>query len=163
MSTGHPSCRQPLRTHRHARFQVVFPQLRSVRRPPRSHRPGRAPRPARPTEGPDSEVRWGGRAGSSYPPAGQGPSMYLGVAEPPPRGCAQTRRAERTGWTGSVLFREASGRAQHPTLRRGAGAGGGLTGSRSSGCAHGRCQQSAQVWRRGWAPGSGPAPAALVL
>lgn len=76
--------------------------------------------------------------------------MYLGVAEPPPRGCAQTRRVDR-GQGGREVFSSGRprGRGQHPTpLRRGAGAGGGLTGSGSSGCAHGRCQQSAPGLQR---------------
>lgn len=55
------------------------------------------------------------RAGAQHVPRGGGtPAAGL---------CADAEGGERAGWTGSVLFREASGQGQHPTpLRRGAGA-----------------------------------------
>lgn len=117
-------------------------------------------------------ARWaaGGVGGRAPPPAlllqGRGPACTSGWRDP-------RRRAvrRRGGWREgrvdgkcSLQGGLGSGPAPHPSPQR-RRCGGGLTGSRSSGCAHGRCQQSAPGLQRRAAGsgGDGVGHAALAL
>lgn len=113
------------------------------------------------------------RATSGSPPAGQGPSMYLGVAGPPPQGCAQTRRVER-GQGGREVF--SSGRprvrASTPPLSAEAQVRGRphrvqvqrLRSRPLPAVSPRSAAPGCGVWRRRGGPrGPGPAPADLAL